>query len=268
MSTTILIIGLLVFFAHFLSLQFSRTNIPDVLVLMILGIVIGPLLGVVAADDFGKIGSLIATIALVVILFESGTSLDLNVLGKSLATTGWLSFTCFILTFTVVGTVGYLTLDLGLLPAILLGVTVGGTSSAVVIPMVNEGKEIQPHNSNKTSPTRTRQSDFHRQNHDRHLATPAPMTRIGRVNAKNRHTLNPAHKPIRGEEEIFVTKRCVDRTRTPVQAAPTYPIRGRCPPAPEPLPPPTAEARARGRCAAAGLIHRDDPESSARCRHR
>ena len=37
------------------------------------------------------------------------------------------------------------------------------------------------------------------------------MTRIGRVNAKNRHTLNPAHKPIRGEEEIFVTKRCVER---------------------------------------------------------
>ena len=137
MSTTILIIGLLVFFAHFLSLQFSRTNIPDVLVLMILGIVIGPLLGVVAADDFGKIGSLIATIALVVILFESGTSLDLNVLGKSLATTGWLSFGCFILTFAVVAIVGYLALDLGILPAMLLGITVGGTSSAVVIPMVN-----------------------------------------------------------------------------------------------------------------------------------
>ena len=137
MSTTILIIGMLVFFAHFLSLQFSRTNIPDVLVLMLLGILIGPLLGVVAADDFGKIGSLIATIALVVILFESGTSLDLNVLGKSLATTGWLSFGCFILTFAVVAIVGYLALDLGILPAMLLGITVGGTSSAVVIPMVN-----------------------------------------------------------------------------------------------------------------------------------
>ena len=128
---------MLVFFAHFLSLQFSRTNIPDVLVLMLLGILIGPLLGVVAADDFGKIGSLIATIALVVILFESGTSLDLNVLGKSLATTGWLSFGCFILTFAVVAIVGYLALDLGILPAMLLGITVGGTSSAVVIPMVN-----------------------------------------------------------------------------------------------------------------------------------
>ena len=137
MSTTILIIGLLVFFAHFLSLQFSRTNIPDVLVLMVLGIVIGPFLGIVAPADFGKIGSLIATIALVVILFESGTSLDLNVLGKSLATTGWLSFGCFILTFVVVAAVGMLSLQLDPFPAILLGVTVGGTSSAVVIPMVN-----------------------------------------------------------------------------------------------------------------------------------
>jgi len=136
MSTTILVIGLLVFFAHFLSLQFSRTNIPDVLVLMLLGIVIGPLFGIVSPADFGKIGSLIATIALVVILFESGTSLDLNVLGKSLATTGWLSFACFILTIVVVAVVAYFTLDLAMLPAILLGVTVGGTSSAVVIPMV------------------------------------------------------------------------------------------------------------------------------------
>lgn len=82
MSTTILIIGLMLFFAHFLSLQFSKTNIPDVLVLMLVGIVIGPLFGIVTPDDFGKIGSLIATIALVVILFEGGTTLNLDVRGN------------------------------------------------------------------------------------------------------------------------------------------------------------------------------------------
>jgi NhaP-type Na+/H+ or K+/H+ antiporter len=60
----------------------------------------------------------------------------LNVLGKSLATTGWLSFACFVLTFCIVALIGVAVLELGLLPAILLGVTVGGTSSAVVIPMV------------------------------------------------------------------------------------------------------------------------------------
>ncbi|MDZ4201347.1 MAG: cation:proton antiporter [Gallionella sp.] len=137
MSTTILVIGLMVFFAHFLSLQFRRTNIPDVLVLMLVGIVIGPLLGIVTPEDFGKIGSLIATIALVVILFESGTTLNLNVLHKSLGTTGLLAITCFVLTALIVGLIGMFVLDLALLPAILLGATLGGTSSAVVIPMVS-----------------------------------------------------------------------------------------------------------------------------------
>lgn len=137
MSTTILVIGMMVFFAHFLSLQFRKTNIPDVLVLMLVGILLGPALGVVTPEDFGKIGSLIATIALVVILFESGTSLDLGVLGKSLATTGVLTLWCFFFTAIIVALLGYYLLDLSLLPATMLGVTLGGTSSAVVIPMVN-----------------------------------------------------------------------------------------------------------------------------------
>ena len=136
MSITILAIGLMVFFAHFLSLQFRKTNIPDVLVLMLLGILLGPVLGIVTPADFGKIGSVIATIALVVILFESGTSLNLGVLGKSLATTGVLSLVCFVLTAAIVALVGVAALQLEWLPAILLGVTLGGTSSAVVIPMV------------------------------------------------------------------------------------------------------------------------------------
>ena len=136
MSITILAIGLMVFFAHFLSLQFRKTNIPDVLVLMLVGILLGPLLGIVTPQDFGKMGSVIATIALVVILFESGTSLNLGVLGKSLATTGVLTLWCFLLTTLIVIAFGFYLLDLSLLPAAMLGITLGGTSSAVVIPMV------------------------------------------------------------------------------------------------------------------------------------
>jgi len=140
MSTTILIIGLMLFFAHFLSLQFSKTNIPDVLVLMLVGIVLGPLLGIVTPDDFGKIGSLIATIALVVILFEGGTTLNLDVLGKSLGTTGLLAMVSFVLTAAIIAAVGFYTLHLELLPATMLGVTLGNTSSSVVIPLVNSLK--------------------------------------------------------------------------------------------------------------------------------
>lgn len=137
MSATILVIGLMVFFAHFLSIQFRKTNIPDVLILMLLGIVVGPIFGIVSAEDFGKIGSLIATIALVVILFESGTSLELDILKKSLATTGVLTSWCFLLTTSIVSVLGFFVLHLSLMPAIMLGVILGGTSSAVVIPLVN-----------------------------------------------------------------------------------------------------------------------------------
>lgn len=137
MSTTILIIGLMVFFAHFLSLQFRKTNIPDVLILVILGILLGPVLGFVSPADFGRVGSLFATIALVVILFEGGTTLDLDVLGKSLGTTGKLALGCFVLTTSIISLVGFYALDLAVLPAVLLGLTLGSTSPAVVIPMVN-----------------------------------------------------------------------------------------------------------------------------------
>lgn len=136
MSTTILFIGLMVFLAHFLSLQFRKTNIPDVLILVIIGIVLGPLLGLVSPTDFGKVGSLFATIALVVILFEGGTTLDMNVLGKSLTTTGKLALGCFILTALIVTSIGIYVLGLTLLPAAILGLTLGSTSPAVVIPLV------------------------------------------------------------------------------------------------------------------------------------
>ncbi len=135
MSITILIIGLMVFFAHFLSLQFRKTNIPDVLVLMLVGIVIGPLLGLATPEDFGKIGSLIATIALVLILFEGGTSLNLAVLGQSLRTTGLLTLASVVITIVVVVLFGVYAMGLTLLPATILGVILGSISPAVVIPL-------------------------------------------------------------------------------------------------------------------------------------
>jgi NhaP-type Na+/H+ or K+/H+ antiporter len=140
MATTILSIGLVVFLAHFLALQFRRTNVPDVLVLVLVGITVGPLLGIVQPEDFGMLGSVIATIALVVILFEGGTSLDLATLGRTAGTTGLLTLTCFALSAAAVVGVAIMAFDLAWIPALLLGATLGGTASAVVIPMVGSLK--------------------------------------------------------------------------------------------------------------------------------
>jgi potassium/hydrogen antiporter len=136
MSLTIMFIGLAVFLAHFLALQFRRTYVPDVLVLMMLGILIGPVLGLVQPEDFGKAGSALATIALVVILFESGTALDLGTLRRSAGTTMTLTLSCFVFSAALIALAGMGAFGLAPLPALILGATLGGTASAVVIPLV------------------------------------------------------------------------------------------------------------------------------------
>jgi cell volume regulation protein A len=45
MAEIVLVIGLLVFLAHFFTALFRRTRIPDVLLLLLLGVVLGPLTG-------------------------------------------------------------------------------------------------------------------------------------------------------------------------------------------------------------------------------
>jgi hypothetical protein len=52
------------------------------------------------------------------------------------------------------------------------------------------------------------------------------------------------------------TRRCADRTRSPVRGGLTNPTEDRSPPVPPPLPPPTAVARAPGRCVVAGWTPR------------
>jgi cell volume regulation protein A len=136
MELVILLIGVLVFFGHLLSAVFSWTRIPDVLVLMLVGILIGPVLGLVSPADFGKVGSAFTTIALLVILFESGTGLNVQVLRRALREAVVLTLASFVLAVFAVSLVGYFLLGLSVFMAVALGAILGGTSAIIVIPIV------------------------------------------------------------------------------------------------------------------------------------
>lgn len=136
MSAKILAIGLLVFLAHLLAALFRRTRIPDVLLLMVLGVALGPYgLAWVCTADFGQMGAVLTTIALIVILFEGGVGMSIATVGRALADS--LALTLFTSAATACA-VAYFTHAFigGWTGAFLLGVIVSGTSSAVVIPMV------------------------------------------------------------------------------------------------------------------------------------
>ncbi|CAJ38156.1 cation:proton antiporter [Methanocella arvoryzae] len=137
-TTAILAVGLLVFLAHLFTGIFSRTRIPDVLLLMLIGLAIGPFLHLVTPEEFGALGPLFTSITLIVILFQGGLDLKLDVLYRSLRGSVFLTVTNFVITMIAVGLLSMIMAGMDVLSAFTLGAILGGTSSAVVIPMVRQ----------------------------------------------------------------------------------------------------------------------------------
>ena len=137
MATIILSIGLAIFLAHFLVVLFEKTMIPDVLILMLVGILVGPVFHIISPADLGKLGNVFATLALIVILFDAGTELSIKSLEKSLKETVSVTLGTFVLSAVLISLLVYFFFWGNPLVAILCGVILAGTSSAVVVPMIS-----------------------------------------------------------------------------------------------------------------------------------
>lgn len=137
MSEVILGLGLIFFLAFVFLALFDRTRIPDVLLLILVGVVLGPaILGWGSPEDFGKSGPVMSTIALIVVLLMGGIELDVDSIGDAVRPTLLLTVTCFATTMLIVAAVGVYALGLDWFMAMTMGAILGGTSSAVVIPLI------------------------------------------------------------------------------------------------------------------------------------
>ncbi len=141
---TILFIGILVFLAHFFTALFEKTKVPDVLLLIILGILIGPIFNLVSLEDFGKVGPVLTTIALIVILFEEGTALNFLTILKSSFLTLSLTFATFFVTLFLGALFFILFFSSSITTGLLFGSIIAGTSPAVIIPIVKGLKLKDP----------------------------------------------------------------------------------------------------------------------------
>ncbi len=137
-AVTVVAVGLLVFLAHVFAEIFSRKRIPDVLLLIIIGLIVGPGFNIVNTDHFGMIGPVFTTITLVTILFEGGTELRFEALRNSLKGTSLLTNLNFTITMSSIGLIGWIAFGMPVLISFMLGAIIGGTSSAVVIPLVRQ----------------------------------------------------------------------------------------------------------------------------------
>ncbi len=136
----ILVVGSLVFVAHAFTGIFSRTRIPDVLLLTIIGIFLGPILHVARPENFGSVGPVFATVTLIILLFEAGLTLDLDVLRGAIRNTIVLTLVNFVGTMICIGIVAHIFTGLSPQLTWMLGAILGSTSPAVIVPLTRKLK--------------------------------------------------------------------------------------------------------------------------------
>ncbi|MCH8519797.1 MAG: cation:proton antiporter [Nanoarchaeota archaeon] len=133
----------IIFLGFFAELLFKKTNIPDVLLLIFIGILLGTFLQWVDVTSFGDATAIFTTFALVFILFQGALNINIKSLISALGSTVALTVLNFILTVVAISAVAYFFLDFPILLSMLIGTILGGTSSAVVIPIVSNLHDIK-----------------------------------------------------------------------------------------------------------------------------
>ncbi|MBN8659854.1 MAG: cation:proton antiporter [Candidatus Obscuribacter phosphatis] len=132
----IISVGLIIFLAHLFGAVFEKTRIPDVLPLVILGLLLGPVSGFVHKESFGDVGHVFTTVALVIILFDCGLDIDLQLLAKSLLKSVKLGVINFSLTVITTVILAHRLVGLTIPEGCILGSIVAACSPPVVVPML------------------------------------------------------------------------------------------------------------------------------------
>ena len=140
--TAFVAIGAIIAIGFTATLIFERTRIPDLLILIFLGLLLGPIALTYLGISFVPPGVLeVATpyftaIALMIILFDGGLHLRLGQVVSKLSIVGLHTGVAFLLTIFAIALVAWIVLGYDWIVGLLLGAILGGTSGAVVIGIV------------------------------------------------------------------------------------------------------------------------------------
>ena len=135
---TYIFLGLLIFCAHLFNAWFSRGRIPDVLLLMLIGILVGPVSGWVSPEQLEGTGPIFASLTLLFILFDSGIDMRLDTIRKYWTGVVQVTLSSFVLSMSLVAVLAYFVIGLEMQVAMMLGSMVAGTAAAIVIPMARQ----------------------------------------------------------------------------------------------------------------------------------
>ncbi len=120
------------------------TRVPDIIVLLLIGITLGPILHWVHPEVFQGAVRILGTFALILILFEGGIELRLRQALRYLPAGLLLVILSFGLSLALIASVGRLMLHLNWIDCLLLGAALGCTSGTIVIPALAQIDAPEP----------------------------------------------------------------------------------------------------------------------------
>ncbi len=119
---------------------FNRTKIPDVLLLLLFGLLIGPIFGLVDKGLFVAVAPLLAPIALLIILFDAGLNIEFYNLIRNVPRSMLLTCLVFFLSTLAVAFFTFLFFGFTPLEGFIIGAILGGTSAEIIIPLFRKLK--------------------------------------------------------------------------------------------------------------------------------
>jgi hypothetical protein len=136
-----ILIGGIIFLGIAGAYLFEKTRIPDVLILMGLGFILGPVAKLVDPSALRLVSPYFGTLALVVILFEGGLGIDLRQLISQFAPATFLTLFTFVLTMAGIAFLGHQALGLSWTAASILGaILCASPSPSISIPVISRMK--------------------------------------------------------------------------------------------------------------------------------
>ncbi len=125
------LLGGLLFFSLLAEWFFEKTKVPDVLLLIGIGVLIGPVMGLVSPDVFAPVSVFFITFALLFLAFEGALAFDIRRVQKTVPGAIELSIFNIILSVAISLPIGVF-IGLSWEASVLLGLILGGTAGEVV----------------------------------------------------------------------------------------------------------------------------------------
>ncbi len=135
----VILLSITLILSYVSSLIHEKTKIPDLVWLIILGIIVGPVLEIFPKNVFVSLAHFMSIIALSVILFEAGLDINLKTLLKEMGKASVLSISTIVSVTVIVGIFisQLLPESFSILQGTLLGAIISGSSTVVVLGILS-----------------------------------------------------------------------------------------------------------------------------------